>query len=158
MQESSSPLWCSGRPAASSLAPSALSSTWTPSSSTPVSSIPPLCSCKCVPPRGLCIDFCPASPQVSCPSLQTTRGGSAPGGPASSCAVPYSSARLSSCSASLSRCRPRRERRGWTASRLCFLPLSVQNMRLQSRVMGSYATTRLPTAPPAVSSSGVSVH
>lgn len=70
-----------------------------------------------------CVLTSVASPQVSWTSLQMTRGGSVPGGQASSCVVPYSSAQLSLCSASLSRCQPRRERREQTVSMSCFLPL-----------------------------------
>lgn len=158
MQESSSLPSCSGLPVASSLAPSALSSTWMLSSSTLVSSI--FLQCLIISPSPLslwCIDHCCASPQISWASLQKTRGGSGPGGLASSCVVPYSSSRLSSCLVSPSHCRSRRERRGQRVSRWCCLPLWVQTMRLQSPAMVLYATMSLPTAPPAVSSSGVSV-
>lgn len=99
----------------------------------------------------------PASPQVNWASLPMTRGGLGPGGLASCCAVPYSSARLSSCSASLTRCRPGRGRRGRTASMLCFLLLSIQTARRQLPATGFSAVMSLPTAPPAVSSSEVSV-
>lgn len=154
MQESSFPPWCLDPPAASSWAPSVQSSTWTPSSSTPVS--PDVGSASfallCLQP----IDFLRPPPQVNWASPPMTRAGSGPGGLASCCAVPYSSARLSSCSASLTRCRPRRRRRrGRTASTLCFLRLSVQTLRRQTPATGSSAAMSLPTAPPAVSSSEV---
>lgn len=97
------------------------------------------------------------SPQISSASLQKTRDGLGPGGQASSCVVPYSFVQLSWCLVSLSHCRTRRERRRQTVSMLCFLLLWLQTMRLQSPAMGLYATTSLPTAPPAVSNSGVSM-
>lgn len=157
MQESSFLRWCLDLPVASSSAPFALSSMWTLSSSTPVSLI--FLQCCIIVCTSLCkrvIDSCSASPQVSSASLQTTRDGLGPGGQASSCVVPYSFVQPSWCLASLSPCRTRRERRVQTASRLCFLPLWLQTMRLQSPAMGLHATMSLPTAPPAVSNSGVS--
>lgn len=154
VQESSFPRWCLDLPAASSWAPSVQSSTWTPSSSTPVS--PDVGSASFALLRPQPVDFLPPSPQVNWASLRMTRGGSGPGGSASCCAVPYSSARLSSCSASLTPCRPgRRRRRGRTASTLCFLLLSVQTVRRRAPATGFCAATSLPTAPPAVSSSEV---
>lgn len=77
-----------------------------------------------------------ASQQGSWASLQTTHGGSGPGGQASSCVVPYSFSQLSWCLASLSRCQPGRERRGLTANRLCFLPLWIKTMMLLNPAMG----------------------
>lgn len=155
VQESSFLHWCLDLPAASSWAPSVQSSTWTPSSSTPVS--PGWFSLLGSPVRAA-YWFPAASPQVNWASLPMTRGGSGPGGSASCCAVPYSSARLSSCSASPTRCRPgRRRRRGRTASTLCFLLLSVQTMRRQVPATGFSTAMSLPTAPPAVSSSEVTV-
>lgn len=95
-------------------------------------------------------------PQVNWISLLKTQAGLEPGGRASSCAVPYSSARLSQCSASLSRSRKRRERRRSKPSRSCFLLPSTQTMRLQSPATELCAAWSLPTTPPAVSNSGVS--
>lgn len=154
MQESSFLRWCLDLPAALFWAPSAQSSTWMLSSSTPVSpdvglaSSDPLCL--------QCTDFHQPLLQVNWASLPTTRGGSGPGGSAFCCAVPYSSARPSSCSASPTRCRQRTRRRGRTASTLCFLLLSVQTTRRRAPATGSSIATSQPTAPPAVSSSEVS--
>ena len=101
--------------------------------------------------------FPAASPQVNWASLPMTRGGSGPGGSASCCAVPYSSPRLSSCLAFPTRCPPGRRKRGRTASTLCFLLLSVQTLRRQVPAMGFSAAMSPPTAPPAASSSEVTV-
>ncbi|CAG12250.1 unnamed protein product, partial [Tetraodon nigroviridis] len=118
--ESSFPRWCLDLPAASSWAPSVQSSTWTPSSSTPVS--PDVGSASFALLRPQPVDFLPPSPQVNWASLRMTRGGSGPGGSASCCAVPYSSARLSSCSASLTPCRPGRKKEEGADSEHAMLP------------------------------------
>lgn len=107
----------------------------------------PQSTCVCV-----CADVTPGRlrSQTSWASARKTRAGSAPGGRASSCAPPCSSARRCRCSASLSRCPARTAaRRAATASRPCSPP----PLRLQTRRLPSPAAT----APPAASNSGVSL-
>lgn len=93
-----------------------------------------------------------ASLQISWTSPPKTRGGSGPGGRASSFVVPYCFALPCWCSASLSPYPKWRKMREQRASRLCSQTLSAPTLRLQSPVMDWSSAMRLTTAPPAVSS------